>query len=166
MTSNELFVVVVIFPLFVLASHIFFLRVPVFLKGSAQKDLISVLMVCNILAWMLFFFMMTEDADAFKVVYFVLSTSLISYCYFHIFNMSETARRIKVLLNVLSGKWVSMKDVGKYYSETDPVSIRLERLEALGQISKDGEGNYCIKGTVLKTAASVVQVLRRILGLE
>lgn len=59
---------------------------------------------------------------------------LLSHVYFHLFNMSETARRIRIVLEVAEGRGV--REAG--YDNLSMVRVRLERLKELGQIEARG----------------------------
>ncbi len=57
----------------------------------------------------------------------------IAYAYFHVFNMSETARRIHILLHVLTHNGVNAESLSENYLPRSMASVRLDRLEKMGQ---------------------------------
>jgi hypothetical protein len=68
-----------------------------------------------------------------------------SYVYFHFFNMSETARRIRILVHGASGGLIPAREIGAAYTPERMVAIRLERLVALKELQVKG-GRYVIGG--------------------
>lgn len=90
----------------------------------------------------------------------------IAYAYFHVFNMSETARRIRILLHVLTHDDVNAEHLREKYSPRDMVSARLDRLEQMGQIVRGPDGAFHIAGRLLLTAARVIRAWRQMLRLE
>lgn len=90
----------------------------------------------------------------------------IAYAYFHVFNMSETARRIRILLHVLIHNDVNAGNLRDDYSPCDMVAVRLDRLEQMGQVARGPDGGYRIAGRVLLSAARVIRIWRLMLGLE
>lgn len=90
----------------------------------------------------------------------------IAYAYFHVFNMSETARRIRILLHVLIHNDVNAGNLRDDYSPRDMVAVRLDRLEQMGQVARGTDGGYRIAGRVLLSAARVIRFWRRMLRLE
>ncbi len=90
----------------------------------------------------------------------------IAYAYFHVFNMSETARRIRILLHVLMHGTVDADSLRSDYSPRDMVAVRLSRLEQMNQVACGPDGNFRISGRVLLTAARVIRFWRQMLRLE
>lgn len=87
---------------------------------------------------------------------------LFAYVYFHIFNMSETARRIRILEEIRK-IGVLKKDVlaGKYSCQ-DMISVRLNRLVAFGWLQKTGD-KYIIKNRIPLLIAKIVSKLGSVL---
>lgn len=90
----------------------------------------------------------------------------IAYAYFHVLNMSETARRIRILLHVLVHNDVNAENLRGDYSPRDMVAVRLDRLEQMGQVARGPDGGYRIAGRVLLSAARVIRIWRLMLRLE
>ena len=89
-----------------------------------------------------------------------------AYAYFHVFNMSETARRIRILLHVLIYDRVNANNLRSDYSPCDMVIVRLDRLEQMKQITRGPDGRFRIAGRLLLSAACVIRVWRRMLRFE
>jgi len=90
----------------------------------------------------------------------------ILYAYFHLFNMSETARRIRILLQIKSQGSLSSKDLENLYSAEDMVTARLKRLKQMNAVNYNSQENtYTInnKHPLLKIARTFYG-LRRLLG--
>jgi len=90
----------------------------------------------------------------------------IAYAYFHVFNMSETARRIHILLHVLTHNDVNAENLSENYLPRSMASVRLDRLEKMGQIVRGTDGRFRIDRKLLLFAARVIRVCRQILRLE
>lgn len=93
--------------------------------------------------------------------YLSLIYGLSAYIYFHIFNMSRTARRIKIL-DKIGRKGIERQKLIKSLDPQDMLSGRLSRLMALNQL-EDRQGRYVIKGKMLLLPAKVAFTLRRAL---
>lgn len=80
-----------------------------------------------------------------------------NHIYFHFFNMSETARRIKLLLQVGAGE-----DPRSTYSSHQIIEKRVNRLLDLGVISC-GEGNFYLRKKGLARIAFLMRRYERLL---
>lgn len=90
-------------------------------------------------------------------VYAALAFNSVAYSYFHFFNLSETGRRVRVLLQVLEGEHMDINDArAMAYSGQDMVNQRLARLTQMGQVSTAG-GQYIISGRFLLWVARLVR---------
>jgi len=88
---------------------------------------------------------------------------LMSYIYFHIFNMSETARRIRMILEIGQRSGLKASELKGHYNSIQMIENRIERLIALGQVEVH-EGKLFTKSKTLYIAASAMEWWRRILG--
>jgi hypothetical protein len=81
-----------------------------------------------------------------------------AYAYFHVFNLSETGRRIKMLIALESseGQRAGTDDT---YSPGEMIAMRLVRLEQMAQIRLDEMGRYRTCSPVL---LSIGGLLRRV----
>lgn len=89
-----------------------------------------------------------------------------AYAYFHVLNMSETARRIRILLYVLTHDKVNAEGLRGAYSPRDMVAARLDRLERMGQIARGPDGRFRVASRSLLFAAHTIRVWRLMLRLE
>ncbi len=65
-----------------------------------------------------------------QLPFVTLIALLFAHVYFHLFNMSETARRIRILLSVYRG----MPVWDPTYDDLSMIRVRLKRLKALNQV--------------------------------
>ena len=89
-----------------------------------------------------------------------------AYAYFHVFNMSETARRIRILLHVLIHNGVNADNLRGDYSPRDMVAVRLDRLEQMNQIARGSDCCFRITGRLLLSAARAIRIWRQLLRFE
>ena len=87
---------------------------------------------------------------------------LFAYVYFHLFNMSETARRIRILAQSSPHGRIEKDEMEKHYTGRQMLAIRLERLVSLKELRLT-EGRYTIRRGWLLLPATVVFAFRRIL---
>lgn len=75
------------------------------------------------------------------IVYSQIFFNAYAYAYFHVFNLSETGRRIKMLIALGSseGQCAGTDDT---YSPREMIAMRLVRLEQMAQIRPDEMGRY------------------------
>ncbi|MBI4680173.1 MAG: hypothetical protein HY753_02900 [Nitrospirae bacterium] len=99
------------------------------------------------------------------VVYSFIVYAGFAYTYFHFFNMSETARRIRILYEIYKAAALSTHQILELYNTSAIITLRLKRLTETGQLSYI-DGCYSIRGKTLYCAAAIVAFWRRMLGLE
>lgn len=106
---------------------------------------------------------MTVDL-LFGAVFATIVYGALAYVYFHLFNMSETARRIKILSLLYRDGALDKGGLGSGYGAKEMLEARLERLISTGQIREFG-GRYIQDGKVLYLAARVVSIWAWVLGM-
>lgn len=97
-----------------------------------------------------------------SLLYLFLVYLLAGYVYFHFFNMSETARRVRLLIESSKTGSLNKIDLKKLYPHQDIVSVRIERLTALGELQRSGD-RYVLGNRVLLLPAKLIFTLRRLL---
>lgn len=102
-----------------------------------------------------------RDPSFFAYMFFLYSFS--AYTYFHVFNMSETSRRIRMLAAIDSQGLDRVGELEGIYDEDKMIRVRVDRLIALGQIREEG-GMFYPKGLLFPAAASFIYGLSRLLG--
>jgi hypothetical protein len=89
----------------------------------------------------------------------------LAYSYFHLFNMTETARRIRILREIDEGKALTEEAIAALYDRRKVLELRLGRLLSTGQIA-EVNGRVVIAGRLLFRAALIVEAWRRLLGFD
>lgn len=100
---------------------------------------------------------------AFGFLYAANVCGALGYAYFHLFNMSETARRIRLLFEILQSRGITPRDLESRYRPQEIIKARLERFVASGQLCLR-EGRYYVKGKSLLWAAELVAWWARMIG--
>ncbi len=98
-----------------------------------------------------------------EIFYAFIIYNALAYTYFHLFNMSETARRIRILYEIDKKGALSQGEIAAIYGTSDILDIRLERLLAARQLEYV-DGRYRPHGRLLYFASLAVAVWRNILG--
>jgi hypothetical protein len=86
------------------------------------------------------------------------------YAYFHLFNLSETSQRVRLLILLRRGARGS--EGTEEYSPRRMVDVRVRRLVEMGQMRADSEGRYRIAGRFFLNAAFLLRAWRRWFGLD
>lgn len=90
-----------------------------------------------------------------SVTYCVLVYACTGSTYFHLVNMSETARRIHLLALLHERGPLRPAEVASAYSEDGILDLRLQRLVRLGALSQDGDRVRARRGPLLWAALAV-----------
>lgn len=97
-------------------------------------------------------------------VYALIVYNCMLYAYFHFFNMSETARRIRILLHLRESGNLTKQQLIAFYSPENMVEARLRRLQKMGVICCVQEGHYRTCNSIMVMIARLFQVIRKLLG--
>lgn len=89
----------------------------------------------------------------------------LSYAYFHLFNMSETARRLRMMM-ALRGGPKSPDALREDYSPRDMVLTRLGRLRAMGQVETGPDGRIRIRNKFFLRIAQIIYLWRVAFGFD
>ena len=133
-------------PQMFLIKFVLFMNVPLFL-GTILIARIELRSIIDLMSMLLFG---------------TLVFNLVSYVYFHIFNMSETARRIKILLHLYKNGSSHIDELKYDYNPKDMVNSRLERLIEMDEITLDESGIYHLNSRIFLPVASAFSILRKI----
>ncbi len=149
--------------------HVLIVRLTIILKMriSNQKLLIYIIIFYNVplLVISSIFLRFNNNSLLIGNIYCFLVFNAFAYVYFHFFNMSETARRIKILIGIMKSYIKRVNDINKYYN-TDKILInRLKRLEELSQIREIEKNKYILKKKLLFTVSYLMNLWRYILGI-
>jgi len=136
---------------------------------SPQVLLVRLVLAVNIPvlagAWLI---ARSELRDAAQTMYMLVFAFLvfngIAYAYFHIFNMSETARRIRMLLQIRRAgpTGLRVRELEHQYSQQDMIEARLDRLVLMKQLSLGSDGRYRVAGNTLLWAGRIMGLWRRL----
>ena len=97
------------------------------------------------------------------ILYAMIVYGGIAYSYFHLFNMSETARRIRIFYEIHKAGSLTAKEIISLYGTNDIISVRLERLVVVKQLGRR-KGVYIVKGRTLYYVALWVRAWGALLG--
>ncbi len=100
------------------------------------------------------------------LVFVFLVVNSFLYAYFHFFNMSETARRIRILLQLRLKGVLQPEEMREDYSPVSMVKVRLNRLVETGQIIKRSDDQYYIANFFLLRVALFIAAWRSLLGFK
>lgn len=98
-------------------------------------------------------------------LYGALVFSGLAFSYFQIFAMTETSRRTRILRELLSRGFMSLKEIQQAYGPSGMLSVRLARMVELGQLKRTGV-RYQIKGRLLLWIGKIMSFWARVLGYE
>ena len=109
-----------------------------------------------------------EARDAAQTMYMLVFAFLvfngIAYAYFHFFNMGETARRVRMLLQIRRAgpAGLRVQELERQYSQKDMIEARLDRLVRMNQLSLAPDGRYRVVGNTLLWAGRIMGLWRRL----
>lgn len=109
-----------------------------------------------------------EARDAAQTMYMLVFAFLvfngIAYAYFIFFGMSETARRIRILLQIRRAgpAGLHIRELERRYSQKDMIEARLDRLVRMNQLSLAPDGRYHVAGNTLLWAGWIMGLWRRL----
>ena len=87
----------------------------------------------------------------------------LGYCYFHFVNLGETARRIRILIEIYrSSDGLSRDEILVRYNADEIVNKRMKRLLANGQIIYKN-GKYFIGSPIMISIASIILFMKKLL---
>lgn len=95
--------------------------------------------------------------------YCVIVYACLGYSYFHAFNMSETARRIRILYEILKAGSIEVRILDSRYGPQEMLDIRISRLIETGQIRQQGQ-RLVIRGRLLYVAARLLNLWHSLLA--
>ena len=104
----------------------------------------------------------TSGSPLMQILADCICFSALGYGFFHFLNMGETARRIRLLLELEAGGPLTEGELLARYSAGDIVKVRLGRLLRNGQI-KERQGRYVLGGSTVLFMARALLLLKKIL---
>jgi hypothetical protein len=171
MHTESIFILVAYSTFGLLVVHIFAVRFFSFLKKPVSRQLVAIGCVLAGNVPVVGIFLLSPPAEGWldsrtlaNLFYFLIVYNALGYSYFHLFNMSETARRIRILCEIDEFGTLDSTELAGRYGGREMIAARLERLVALGQLVRQGD-RYLSKNSWLYYSALVVVEWKRLLKL-
>ncbi len=98
------------------------------------------------------------------IIYTFVVYNALAYSCFHVFNMSDTARRIKILNEINGFGEVKISGLRSSYSSEEMLGNRIDRLLDSRQIRRSGN-EYILNSQLLYYTAKALNFWGRVLGL-
>ncbi|MBN1542375.1 hypothetical protein JW992_09540 [candidate division KSB1 bacterium] len=156
-------------PLALVALHSLVLRVASRQSKNFSAQKVTLFLLCCLNAPLLLVGVLLRKNGFWSgvdLVYLLLVYNLVAYSYFHFFNMSETARRIKILVGIFKSRINFVAGYEDAYHPTDSVLVRLERMTALGLVRRVQTDRYVLKNRPFYWTARILFYVRRLLGFK
>lgn len=99
------------------------------------------------------------------ILYCIILFASSGYIYFHLFNTTETARRIRILHEIKTSGSLSEEEMLPLYKRENIIELRLKRLVDTNQLKLDGNC-YHLNQRLLYWSAIIVSIWRTVLGLN
>jgi len=132
--------------------------------------IVSILIAQILMALLLYYFVFhgcpTKTAELVSAfLYCFIVYNALTYTYFHLFNMTETSRRIRTAYELEKAGHLHVSDIVPVYGTTDLIDGYLEKVVALNQLTCKN-GRYVLSGRLFYYAALVLKALSYILGFQ
>ena len=158
-------------PLLILVLHIISVRIAARLRLEISNQLLVIICLfighipMGIAGWFVYLSKLTAVSYEFMwaMIYGLAVYNTLAYSYFHVFNMSETARRIRILYEIYNAKQLKISDIESLYGVDDMLLNRLERLLSTNQIKLSGD-RYSLNSRSLYYTAKIIAGWGCILG--
>ena len=150
-------------------THILLVRLFGFFKGPFSRQMgVAISCLIGFIPLAVTFFLWAADATAkarigiaWSFIYLFLVYTLSCYIYFHIFNMSETSRRIRILSECYK-RGIEKEKLDQNYACKDMVSTRINRLIGLGEL-RPYKDKYLLGRGMLVLPAKILLILQGVL---
>jgi hypothetical protein len=156
-------------PLVVLATHAALTRLlprstRLAPQSAALLACMAALAPAGALGWLIHLRHLPDlGSTAVAAIYGAVVYACLAYAYFHLFNMSETARGIHILYELRQNGALTAEEIEEHYNAEHMLRVRLKRLEALGQIVSRARA-YHLRQRALYWVARPLIAWGRILG--
>lgn len=139
------------------------------IKMSNQVVVLACAAVSHLPAGAVVWFVYLQYIDsltelALAALYSIVVFNALAYAYFHLFNMSETARRIRILYEIYLAGVLTQAGLESSYSSSVMLENRLERLLEMRQIKRISN-LYFLDNRLIYRAASIVALWGGLLGI-
>jgi len=136
-----------------LVEHIYFQFFP---PVSRQKA-VAIIGCAIIISFSILVFSLTHSV--LDLLYVFIAVSGITHLYFHIYNFTETARRIRILVAKYQQREL------KAYSPETMIDERIKRLTAMGSL-EEVEGNFRVRRGLMLLVAFTFSLWGRLFGIS
>lgn len=106
----------------------------------------------------------TQAGGIYTIIYTLVVYNALAYSYFHVFNMSDTARRIRILYEIYTVNKIKVHTLTAKYGAKEMLDNRLERLLATRQIKLIGN-RYVLDKKLIHDISLLIAWLGRLLGI-
>lgn len=153
------FLIPVILCILFIIVHIFFENKfkNIILKYSSQVFLVFLDLFFNLILFIINLYnYFNYKFDLYGFLYQLIFINLFFYIYFHIFNLSDTGRRIRILIDI------KINNKSKY-NQNIIILNRINRLIHWGQLKRDSRGKLYLNSKFLLFLGLVIQMTGNIL---
>lgn len=130
---------------------------------AVKSAMLGYLPTALILWHFVFYYFNSSSRIISAAAYCFIIYSALAYTYFHFFNMSETARRIRILYEVYRAGTLPCEKIKAMYKSSDIVHLRLKRLISMKRL-RYSDGYYSMDDKILYSAALFITSWRKIIG--
>ena len=143
-------------PIWIFFLHIVSVRLFQYLKPNtpplsvAAYGILSGYMLMGAWSWFYYLRFVGSDSERFCAAIFgALVYTCLAFCYFILFAMTESARRIHILRKLYLRREISVQELASEYGAANMLSVRLARMTALKQLRVSGNRYFLYKCTLL-----------------
>jgi hypothetical protein len=165
---NSSLILLVFSPALILALHIIASRTAMYFKMQipAQKLALVCIVLGNfpmgLLVWLLVLRNLDLTSQFWGAVYCILTYNAIGHVYFHLFNMTETSIRVR-LIREIAAQEQTIDEVIDRYGPSNSVEVRLQRLQDIGVV-KQSDDRFYLQSQWLFYVGTVCRVWGVLLG--
>jgi hypothetical protein len=157
-------------PAFIFVTHVLVTRLITAMRLTVQPLLTGVLAVVISLAWLapvtwaIFLKNISLVPDLWvAVLYGILTYGGLAFCYFQVFAMTETARRLHILHELYTKKGMTLSQLEAEYGASQMLETRLHRMVEIGQLNYHG-AYYTLRSGLLLGVGRVMSFWAKVLG--
>ncbi len=158
-------------PVIVFALHIAAVRVLRKFRPDAAPLPVAILtcfaglVPTAVLLWYFHLRFLEAGELTWPIVYALVVYACLAFCYFILFTMSETARRIHILRKLCERGPVPAAELEAEYDAKDMLSVRLGRMVALRQLSFK-EGRFFLSARLMWCVARLIFAWALLIGFK
>ena len=157
-------------PGLIFVTHVLLTRLITAMRLTVQPLMTGVLAVVISLAWLapvawgIFLRDIAAGSDLWvALLYGVLTYGGLAFCYFQVFAMTETARRLHILYELYTKKEMTLSELDAEYGASQMLRTRLTRMVEIGQLNYDGT-HYTLRSGLLLWVGLIMSFWAKVLG--